>query len=960
MSEQRALLLTDVVDSTELARRLGDAAMSALWTAHDRAARDLLREWRGREIDKSDGFLLMFSSAADAVGYALAYHRSLAGLDVPLKARAGLHVGPVTLRENHLEDVAQGAKPIEVEGVAKPITARVMSLAQGGQTLLTADARAALGATALRVQGHGHWRIKGLEEPFELFEVGEEGAPFTPPPDSAKVYRVVRRNELWVPMREIRHSLPAERDAFIGREAQLQELALRFANGARLVSVLGIGGTGKSRLAQRFGWIWLGEYTGGVWFCDLSQARSLDGIVYAAAQGLDVPLGTSDPIAQLSSAIAGRGNCLVILDNFEQVSRYAEETVGRWLDRAGEAHFIVTTREVLGIAGEEALALAPMAPSEAAALFLRRAASARRDFHPIQADQDAVEPLVKLLDGLPLAIELAAARVRVMPPRILLQRMWERFKLLASTGGRRDRQATLRATFDWSWDLLTMPEKAALAQLSVFEVGFTLDAVEAVLDLSAFEGAPWSIDVVQSLVEKSLVRQVGDQRFGLLGSVQEYAAEHLRSEGRFDGSGTAAERAAQVRHWRYFAQLDEQSAIVDKCIETENLVAACRRSTTDGDSEWAVRALIGSWAALRLCGPFRVAVELADTVRSVLGLRPEQLAQTEWVAGSAHSMLGRGSRARACFDAGLTAARCAGDRLTEARLQWALAEQLTMEGHNDEARASLVSALQTSREFADETLQCKVLNALGNLCHATGRVEEARTHYSGSLSLANKLGDLQRQGGLLGNLGAIYHGEGNLAQARKHYEQALMIALETGDRRWGGNAHCNLGLLLHEQGCTAEAQLQFEAALAAARELGLARLECMVLCNLGIVVDAQGDAAVAQGHYEDALRAALELADRRTEGQIRGYLGLLYAKVGRREDGLACLAKGEVLLLTVDDPLSLGVLLCNLAHAKHLIGDAVDAKTALHKAETIAAGTSAPADSELGRAVTLVRRLVQS
>ena len=148
-----------------------------------------------------------------------------------------------------------------------------------------------------------------------------------------------------------------------------------------------------------------------------------------------------------------------------------QDTLGRWLDRAADARFLVTTREVLGLPGEEVLALAPLPPAEAADLFMQRAEAAKAGFRPNAEDRAAIAPLVALLEGLPLAIELAAARVRVMPPRTLLLRMSERFKLLASSGGRVDRQATLRAVFDWSWELLSLPEKAALAQLSVFEGG---------------------------------------------------------------------------------------------------------------------------------------------------------------------------------------------------------------------------------------------------------------------------------------------------------------------------------------------------------------------------------------------------------------------------------------------------------------------------------------------------------
>src|SRR5204863_8586884 len=207
---------------------------------------------------------------------------------------------------------------------------------------------------------------------------------------------------------------------------------------------------------------------------------------------------------------AGRGRCLIILDNFEQVARHAMETVGEWLNRGSAAQFIVTTREVLGLSGEQVLALPPLATEDAVRLFLRRCEAAAQDFRPTPEDDAAVPQLVKLLDGLPLAIELAAARVRVMPPRSLLARMGDRFKLLASSGQRADRQATLRATFDWSWDLLSAPDKAAFAQLSVFEGGFTLEAAEAVLDLAACAADAWPVDAVNSLVDKSFVRRVSD------------------------------------------------------------------------------------------------------------------------------------------------------------------------------------------------------------------------------------------------------------------------------------------------------------------------------------------------------------------------------------------------------------------------------------------------------------------
>src|SRR6185369_6522780 len=247
------------------------------------------------------------------------------------------------------------------------------------------------------------------------------------------------------------------------------------------------------------------EFPGGVWFCDLSQARSLDGLAHAVAHGLGISLGKADPLVQIGEALSAHGACLLIVDNVEQVTAHAEETIGRWLDRARQARILVTSRQVLGVPGEEVLTLDPLDVEDAAELFCRRAQAAGGDVESDPAGRASITALVKLLDGLPLAIELAAARVRVMSPQTLLRRMTARFELLVSRSGRTDRQATLRAAFDWSWDLLTLPEKVALAQLSVFEGSFTLSAAEAVIELPADCLACPTLDLVQSLVEKSLV-----------------------------------------------------------------------------------------------------------------------------------------------------------------------------------------------------------------------------------------------------------------------------------------------------------------------------------------------------------------------------------------------------------------------------------------------------------------------
>ena len=964
MSDTRALLLTDVVDSTRLAEQMGDAASSVLWTAHDRAARDLLPRWHGREIEKTDGLLLLFNSADAALGYALEYHATLARLPVPLKARAGLHVGPVTLRENSAPDVALGAKLIEVEGLAKPITARVMALALGGQTLLTADARQALGSARWRTQSHGHWRFKGIAEPIELFEAGDadsvgERAPFTPPTDAAKAYRVVLQNGLWLPARRIKHSLPAERDSFVGRHAALVELSRRFAAGARLVSVLGMGGSGKTRLVTRWAWNWLGDFPGGAWFCDLSQARSLDGIVHAVAAALGVPLGRDDPVVQLGNAIAGRDACLMILDNFEQVSRHADETLGRWLDRAGEARFVVTSREVLGLAGEEALALPPLPTGDAAALFVRRAASARADFSPNAQDEAAIVPLVKLLDGLPLAIELAAARVRVLSPSKLLARMSERFQLLASSGKRHDRQATLRATFDWSWELLQPAERAALAQLSVFEGGFTLEAAEAVLDLSALEEGPWTTDLLQSLVDKSFVRQRVDGRFNLLGTMQEYAAEHLRTPGRFGGSGPQALAAARARHAGYFAGLGEKRAVADSCVEVDNLVVACHCAASAGHADHAVGALECAWAGLKLRGPYKTGVALAAQAGSVAGLALALKARVERVLGNAHLALGLIAQGRTHLESALEKVREAGDARIEAHLLNDLGALHINDGHVEAGQALHREALALARRSGDRIAQCAALNGLGTSSMDLGRLDEAVSHYEAALQLARAVADRRWEGGVLGNLGQVYATQGRMVEARSHYDAGLAVARELGDRQWEGNTLNNLGLLLQVMGDLPAAQQHLEAALSVARELGHARLECVALCNLGIVFDALGRLDDARRYYEDALSEARRLRDPRNEGQFLNYLGRLHGRLEQFDEARRCLDAGQALLTEVADPLNLGIILCGRAEVEHAVGCADAAASAIAQARALARQIGAGRQSELGVELERVELLLR-
>ncbi len=423
MPDIRALLLTDVVDSTKLSERIGDAAMADVWSAHDRAARDLLPVWHGREIDKTDGMLLMFDAATDALNYAMAYHRALAALPTPLKARAGLHVGPVILRENRAEDVARGAKPLEVDGLAKPTAARVMSLARGGQILLTPEARAALGDAAARLVSHGHWVMKGLGEPVELFEACDEGAVAAPPPDSDKVYRVVRVGERWLPVAQMPNNLPAQATSFIGRERELNEIEALLGQ-ARLVTLLGMGGLGKTRLSLQVAAELMPQYPDGAWFVDLTAVRDAARVVDETARVLGVAEEPGRPPLQSLCAHLKSRRLLLILDNCEQVIEPAAELAAAILNTAPQVRIVASSREALRVPGEQAYPILPLpvparnegvqalTQSTAVRLFVERAKAQKPAFALDEHEAPAVAELVARLEGIPLALELAAARCR--------------------------------------------------------------------------------------------------------------------------------------------------------------------------------------------------------------------------------------------------------------------------------------------------------------------------------------------------------------------------------------------------------------------------------------------------------------------------------------------------------------------------------------------------------------------
>ncbi|MEQ1506204.1 MAG: tetratricopeptide repeat protein, partial [Myxococcota bacterium] len=647
--------------------------------------------------------------------------------------------------------------------------------------------------------------------------------------------------------------LIAERDAFVGREDELADLARRFASGARLITVSGIGGSGKTRLALRYGRTSLADWPGGVRFCDLSDAVTLDGVLHAVAQALQCGTDARDPVGSLGRAIAARGRSLLILDNFEQVAEHAGATVGRWMDRAPEAAFLVTSRERLGLDGEASVVVPPLPLASARALFLLRAAAVNPTFEPGPDPEHGLpspagrsddpigalarlDALLNLLDRLPLAIELAAARLRVMSVDEVHDRMIDRFRLLVASGRRTDRQATLRATLDGSWDLLTEEAQDGLARLAVFEGGFDLPAAEAVMDVQV----GWPLDVVRALVDASMVQTAGG-RFHLLNSVRDYAHERLVERG--------GRRAAEALHGAWFARYVRTDNILRRgrgsgwsarAANLDNLVAACRRAIDRDDPDVAIATLECTVSVVQVAGPFGIGLELAERVLRMESLPMRARAIARYFAGKLTFNVGRLDRSVELCTAALAEARAVGDPLLEARTLVARGVPHAIEDRLDEARADYEAALAIYE--ASDAPSNDLALTLCNLAMLSVDADPMRCErlLRDALAIARRGESPGAEGLALGNLGWLAKERGRLDEAERWYRDALAVHREVGNRRSEANSLLNLGGVWQRAGRVADARATLELAVARHEALGDRAGEGRCLIVVGELVAKEG------------------------------------------------------------------------------------------------------------------------
>jgi predicted ATPase len=527
-------LFTDIEGSTRLLHELGGDYSGAL-AAHRRVLRDAFEGHGGVEVDtQGDAFFVAFGSAAEAVAAASEAQAALG--EGPIRVRMGLHTGTPELTD-------EGYVGLDVH-----LGARVAAAGHGGQVLLTRATRAELDVDVVDLGEH---RVKDFADPVWVFQL--------PADDSFPPLKTISNT-----------NLPRPASSFVGRERERAEVVALVRQGARLVTLTGPGGSGKTRLAIEAAAELVPEHRNGVFWVGLAALRDRALVLDTIAQAL----GAKEAVAEH----IGERELFLLLDNFEQVIDAAPE-LAALVESCRNLRLLVTSRERLQVRGEVSYEVEPLAGGEATDLFCERSGLA--------ADETVVE-LCRRLDGLPLAIELAAARTVALSPRQVLDRLSERLDLLRGGRDAAPRQRTLRATIEWSYDLLTVEEQHAFAGLAVFSGGCTLEAAEAVTKAG--------LDTLQSLVEKSLLRRAGE-RFWMFETIRDLAGERLDASGEREGVARrhATWLAELVERLELPVRHGEPDATSRLSAEIDNLRSGLEWLARHGDVGEAFRLMDGLW-----------------------------------------------------------------------------------------------------------------------------------------------------------------------------------------------------------------------------------------------------------------------------------------------------------------------------------------------------------------------------
>ncbi len=727
-----------------------------------------------------DGVHAAFDSAPDALAAMLQMQQAIvdpgATEGLALRLRCGLHCGADERRDG------------DFYGRAVNRAARIMSAAHGGQMLVSqavADLVSERLPADVRLRDLGAVRLRDLTSPERIYQVVH--------PQLRAEFPALRSLEATP------NNLTQQLNSFIGRERELTEVR-QMLGACRLLTLLGMGGIGKSRLSVQLAAEVLDDYPDGVWFVELAPLTDPRLVAQAVASVLGVKEEAGRPVMEALVKYVRDKQLLIVLDNCEHVVHACADVAKQLLQSGPRVKVLASSRDYLQVAGEttyhvptlsvpdpkKQVAPEELTQHESVRLFVDRVSASQPAFRVTTKIAAALADICHRLDGIPLAIELAAARARALSVEAIAARLGDRFRLLV-TGDQTvlPRQRTLRALIDWSYDLLTANERALFQRLSVFAGGWTLEAAEAVGSGGEVDRAD-VLDLLARLVEKSLVvMEIGGERYRMLDTVRHYATEKLQESGI-----GAATRTRHLDHYLAFAETarpelagPEQGTWLNRLdFERENLLLA---------HAWSSHADNGAQSGLRL----------------VYAMRPY------W------------------FNRGLLSL---GLRVTEEVL----------------ARADL-----QGRDDA----RCQALFSAGQISFVMGRDREARKYLAESLAIAGEIDDSRAAARILQPLGMACLGEGDFAAAREHLQRAHQLAQEQGNKRELAAALGNLAMLRRMEGNFDAARPLYERTLALARELGDQEYIALALLNLAMVSILSGAKERARPMLRESMRIATEI-----------------------------------------------------------------------------------------------------
>lgn len=852
------------------------AAMPAALTRHHAIMNQAIAAHHGHVFQIiGDAFHAAFASALDGLNAALDAQRGLVTetwqVTGPLRVRMALHTDRADV---NADNYALG-EYVEGEYLVLARTARLMSAAHGGQILLSASTAELIRAQLspeLELRDLGTHRVKDFE-PQQIFQVTAPQLLSEFPPLKT--------------LGSLPNNLPLQLTSFIGREREIQEIK-QWLSVTRLLTLTGLGGSGKTRLAIQVAADLIEEFRDGVFFVALAAIRQPELVAPTIAQTLGVTERAGHSILNTLKEYLQLKNILLILDNLEQVIAAAPLVV-ELLAACSQLTILVTSREALRVRGERDYPVPPLPlpnltalpPLEfleqypAVELFIQRARAVKPDFKITKETASAIAEICYRLDGLPLAIELAAARIRLMSPREMLARLEHRLQFL--TGGARDlpeRQQTLRNMIAWSYDLLDASEQELFRRLSVFVGGFMLDAAEAVAEE---DGA--ALEVLGSLLNKSLLRETETAnnvpRFVMLELLREFGLEQLEA----NGEGIII----RLRHANYFLQLAEQA---EASLESQAQVEWLNRMEQEHDNlraalEWSKTAQGESELCLRLAGLLGVFWE----TRGHFSEGRERLSAVLSTDGAQER----------------TAAR--------AKLLRRAAELAFRQSDYAATKTLAAESLEISREIGDAQGTASALIKLGDAATEVGDYKTASAHFEDALKIWRGQTDKPGMARALINLGfaAIRLGDYSLANAR--LEEALALHRELKNMRGIGFALSGLGEVAMRQGEYARATQLMQESLELRRQSGNKWGVGVSLGTLGWIALRQGNVEQARAELRESLQVRQEIGDKSGSAWCLERLAEIALALGQAEKaarvfGAAAVARASIgsVIDSVDRP----------------------------------------------------------